>query len=415
MSERIRVLLVSYYFPPLGGGGVGRPLSLFKELPDFGVDCDVLTVKPIAYRAYDYSLLDGLDTSRIHRSGSRDPQRLMRLMGISRVKSSAADRVRQFSDRFFPDNKVGWVRSAVKRGRTLISNRNYAAIISSSPPISAHLVAQELSRDYKLPWIADFRDFWNSYPPEETFADASLVAKANKLMQNFIGNASRTIAINEPLAKSLGNATVISNSYDVQTVAAWRGPIDTDSFVIGLYGGYSVMKPIEPLGRLLSDVRDRAPRIFEKIRLLQMGMADTNWIRSELARFGLAENCEFRGHLDRNASIEAASRCAAFYIGLASERERAFTTARIYHLLASGRPILAGVPVDSEIARLVGDGKQGICFLSQDTSVAAGYVESLVEDWKQGRLSITPESEFARQYSSTRMVEQFARLFKETI
>ncbi|MCK4574663.1 MAG: glycosyl transferase family 1, partial [candidate division Zixibacteria bacterium] len=62
-----RVLLVCYYFPPLGGAGVGRPLSLFRYLPQFGYECDLLTVKPVAYRGYEPELLEGLDQSRIYR------------------------------------------------------------------------------------------------------------------------------------------------------------------------------------------------------------------------------------------------------------------------------------------------------------------------------------------------------------
>ena len=43
-----RVLLISYYFPPLGLAGSGRPAQLFRGLPEKGIDCHVLTVKPAA-------------------------------------------------------------------------------------------------------------------------------------------------------------------------------------------------------------------------------------------------------------------------------------------------------------------------------------------------------------------------------
>ena len=56
-----KVLLICYYFPPLGGAGISRPLSLFKHLPEHGIDCDVLTVEPVTYRIYEPELLDGLD------------------------------------------------------------------------------------------------------------------------------------------------------------------------------------------------------------------------------------------------------------------------------------------------------------------------------------------------------------------
>ena len=39
----MRVLIVAFYFPPAGGGGVQRTLKFCKFLPDHGVDVHVLT------------------------------------------------------------------------------------------------------------------------------------------------------------------------------------------------------------------------------------------------------------------------------------------------------------------------------------------------------------------------------------
>ena len=103
-----RVLLICYYFPPLGGAGVGRTLSLFNELGDFGYDSHVLTVKPVVYRMYEEELLEQLDSSRIFRSGSIDPQRLLYLFGLRKVSSKYADGSRLVSKSFFPVSKVGW-------------------------------------------------------------------------------------------------------------------------------------------------------------------------------------------------------------------------------------------------------------------------------------------------------------------
>src|SRR5688572_33121212 len=38
----MRLLIVSYFFPPAGGGGVQRMLKFAKYLPEFGVDVHVL-------------------------------------------------------------------------------------------------------------------------------------------------------------------------------------------------------------------------------------------------------------------------------------------------------------------------------------------------------------------------------------
>ena len=38
----MKVLLVSFYFPPAGGGGVQRPLKLAQYLPAMGIETHVL-------------------------------------------------------------------------------------------------------------------------------------------------------------------------------------------------------------------------------------------------------------------------------------------------------------------------------------------------------------------------------------
>ncbi len=38
----MKVLLVSFYFPPAGGGGVQRPLKLAQYLPALGIETHVL-------------------------------------------------------------------------------------------------------------------------------------------------------------------------------------------------------------------------------------------------------------------------------------------------------------------------------------------------------------------------------------
>ncbi|MBE0585718.1 MAG: glycosyl transferase family 1, partial [Desulfofustis sp.] len=52
-----KVLVIAYYFPPLGGSGVQRVLKFVKYLPQFGWQPTVLTIGPTAYYAHDESLL----------------------------------------------------------------------------------------------------------------------------------------------------------------------------------------------------------------------------------------------------------------------------------------------------------------------------------------------------------------------
>jgi len=135
-ARRLRALLICYYFPPVGGAGINRPLGMVRHLPENGVDCDVLTVKPIAYCVMEPELLDGLDESRIHRAGSTDPLRLLYLAGVHRLGRGSARRARPASRRLFPDSKIGWVRPAIRLGADLLKSAKYDIIMSTSPPIS---------------------------------------------------------------------------------------------------------------------------------------------------------------------------------------------------------------------------------------------------------------------------------------
>jgi hypothetical protein len=51
-----RVLIVAYFFPPLGGGGVHRPLGWARHLPALGWDVTVLASGPAGYWIHDESL-----------------------------------------------------------------------------------------------------------------------------------------------------------------------------------------------------------------------------------------------------------------------------------------------------------------------------------------------------------------------
>ena len=75
-----KVLVIAYYFPPLGLSGVQRTLKFVKYLPQFGWQPIVLTVTPTGYFAQDPTLLDELDGLNIEiiRTGSLDPNRFLK-------------------------------------------------------------------------------------------------------------------------------------------------------------------------------------------------------------------------------------------------------------------------------------------------------------------------------------------------
>jgi len=409
-----RVLLICYYFPPLGGAGVGRPLSLFRQLPSHGIECDVLTVKDVAYRVFEPELLADLDTTRVHLAGSRDPQRLLRLLGIRKVGAGSIRRVGWLSRRFFPDPKVGWVKPAVRLGRQLARKRRYSALLSTSPPISCHLVAQALSAETGLPWIADFRDFWTSYRIEDGFSDSAKRRQAWEIVESIKKSAAVT-ACNPAISAYLSGGEVIYNGYDDELARLWRAPKSDSRFHIGLFGTFDQLVPVDPLLKVLAVLRDRSPQLFERVRLLQVGQIDPAWLNAALDRYGVRDICICHGFRSRRRSIEILNEAALFFIALATPQGSGIVPSRLFDMLASGRPILGAVEPGGPTAGLIAKADHHFCLDSQQSesvSESAAFLESLIERYGSGQLSILPCPEYARPYSAGAMVDRFARLIE---
>ena len=64
----------------------------------------------------------------------------------------------------YPDNMKYWKAPAIEAASEIIENEKIDAIISTSSPVTSHIIAHELKEKYNIPWIADLRDLWNLNP-----------------------------------------------------------------------------------------------------------------------------------------------------------------------------------------------------------------------------------------------------------
>jgi hypothetical protein len=164
-----KVLIIAYYFPPLGGSGVQRTLKFAKYLPQFGWQPTILTVGPIAYYAKDESLLKEIEHLNIQviRTQSNGPNALLhKNRDVVKMPKERLRRILNFiSDTIFiPDNKIGWKRHAIKAAAELLSKHKYDVIFATAPPVTDFLIGVELKKQFKIPLVVDYRDSWLSYP-----------------------------------------------------------------------------------------------------------------------------------------------------------------------------------------------------------------------------------------------------------
>lgn len=85
MPDRLRILLVAFYFPPTSGGGVERTLRFLRHLPEHGIDAEVLTPVDAKWIAEDPSSLARIPPDvRVHRIPYRGPS--LRVLPAERLR-----------------------------------------------------------------------------------------------------------------------------------------------------------------------------------------------------------------------------------------------------------------------------------------------------------------------------------------
>ncbi len=408
-----KVLLICYYFPPLGLGGVGRPLNLFRRLPEVGWDCHVLTVKSVAYRAYEPELLVGLDGSKIFRAGSLDPQRLMYLFGLRTVRGSNISRARSASARFFPDPKVGWVKKAVRLGRQLVENYRYDAIISTAPPISCHLIGSQLAKDFQLPWVADFRDYWTAYRIERSYDSPRMIARAEELKADLAAKCDQITAVNRSVAEYWGGGEVIYNAFAEELAQLWRPPDPDAPFTIGVVGHQHDSDSLETLYRMIIDYARVAGLTPSTLRILHVGQTDRTELDRVLSAVGPTLSVEITGRIPREQFVRRLSETSVITFGIPEAAGHDFVPGKLFDLLPSGRPLLIRGNPRGEVADIVKGWEGNMVF--DDIPSAVAHLCRIHGDLTEKRAAHVVHPDFAREYSSERLAARFEMILNSIV
>lgn len=156
----MKALLVSFYFPPAGGGRVQRSLMLAQHLPALGIETHVLAPDDAPWVARDEALRVPT-RAWVHRTrylGPSGREPALELHG-SRVLARVSTQARILGRRaLVPDEHVAWNLTAIPAAIRLVRRHRIDVMITTSPPNSIHLVGAAAKRATGVRWVADLRD-----------------------------------------------------------------------------------------------------------------------------------------------------------------------------------------------------------------------------------------------------------------
>lgn len=362
------VLMIAYYFPPLGGSGVQRPLKFAKYLPEFGWQPHVLTPEPGSYRSFDSSLETELTSSDIHvlRVGANTP--FHKVGKLTQILSRQSELVQQWlrwitSWYMIPDNKKGWIRPAGERAAQFLEANHVDAIYATAPPMSNFLIAQELKQKTGLPLILDYRDD----PVDGHLMTSPTRFHRNRLAgleQGVLQHTDVVTAINEPMLNSIRKRCrnlshlqfeIVEQGYDPQDFAeASNGKKWSDDQLHFLYSGifYDSNQP-DPFLKALRSAINSDPEMAGRVKMHFQGhLTERHYKR--IKELGLEQNLLDHGYVTHKQAVENLKKADVLWL-IANFRHqtRQITTGKLFEYVGAAKPVIGLVDTEGEAAKLL--------------------------------------------------------------
>lgn len=417
MGDQSRLLLIiSYLFPPLGGGGVQRVAKFTKYLPKYLWLPTIVTTKRDFRYPIDPSLYNDLpDTLHIIPTPS-----LLLTSFLGRWKSftgfsyvlSIVHRVMEFICIIEPE--IIWFPSAYLHAKKTIQKTRPAAILSSSSPIVNHLVAMKINKRYHIPWIADFRDEWTQNPFRQYPTPVHKIIN-QWLEKKVLTAATKVLCVTPPLTEGLAKLVpaenpnkfvTITNGFDTDDFEHANQSPNNDTFTITFTGSmYGKQCPYVFFDAVSALLKRRAiPDSGITINLTGNIPATVRNTIPENIR-SVTHISSYQHHSDIIRKITSAS-VLLMYID--PQRGAGTYTGKIFEYLGSHRPILAIVPPDGVAAELVRKTNSGIIVNPESQNEVEHAIAYFYTRWKKKQLiyngDIMAINKFTREQKTSELV-----------
>jgi glycosyltransferase involved in cell wall biosynthesis len=426
----LRVLVVSYAFPPVGGAGVQRVLKLVKYLPGHDIQPTVLTVKNPSVPVHDASLgRDVPDGIQVLRKPTFEPGYSTKQLGWNAAAASSSGFVARQKKRLValgrqllvPDPQVLWLPSAgLAHARRLFSRQPADVVFVSGPPFSQFLLTWLCRLRPRTAVVLDYRDEWTTQSSYEMGGSA----RARELLERSILHHAHAIttatdAFRDELLRRFpflepGRVHTIPNGYDPDDFPSALPIPPRDRFVLTYVG--TVFRLTSARG-LLAGVRLLHEREPELGRLLDVQFIG-RIVETEAEAFEGTEALRVvrRGYLEHRAAIAELARSHAVLCILddVPGAERIYP-AKIFELMYLGRPCLALTP-EGALSTLVRRHRLGEVVAPRDPEAIFQVLRRMLVSFREREHAThcddaTAAIDIAR-FARSAQASEFARVFR---
>ena len=413
----MKLLLVTMYFPPSGGGGVQRPLKFASQLPALGIETHVLAPDDSKWVHSDAEL--ALPTQAwVHRAryvgpgGRRIADELHGRSGLDLVVRRASTIGRRL---LVPDENVTWNATAIPKAISIARSEGIDVVLTTSPPGSVHLIGAAVKKATGAAWVADLRDTLVLHPHRSNEGFGALMKEKARAgiallvarQADAIVAAAAAIADEARGLEPKGRVVTIENGCDFDDFAGLEYR-RTDRLRLTHAGSFFGKRDPKPFLQALADsgLEDVTVRFLGDFR-----PGD----REFLERLKLGDRVELIDQVPRRESLrlQRDSDALLLLIPEAGGRGRGILSGKVFEYLAAQHPILALVPRDGAAAQLIRDTGAGVVAPPDDVAAIRAALLDLHARWRAGKLEGPPLSaEWREKLSRAARVEELADLLR---
>jgi glycosyltransferase involved in cell wall biosynthesis len=412
------VLVIAYYFPPMGLSGVQRTLKFVKYLPQFGWQPTVLTVTPTGYFAQDYTLLEEIRALHIdiERVGSLDPNRLFRKKGVVKMPSERWRKILTYlSDMFFiPDNKIGWKRKALKAAEKLFAEKQFEIIFATAPPFTDFLIGEELSKKFKKPLVVDYRDPWHEYPFK--YYPTPLHKWRNYVLEKRVVHAASRILTTNRRVKELilkryksleyNDVIILPQGYDPQDfVNGSLQPPKTTKMRITHAGVFYGDRTPEYFLQALKKIFNEQKELKGHIEACFIGNLHDEHLKL-IATMQLEEHVVTTGYLDHAHCVQYLMASDVLWLMLNNDSQ---SPGKLYEYLGARKPVIACVN-DGFLSQTIEEAEAGVILRPDDVDGIAKNILRYYELFKTKQLP-APNEEVVLKYDRVELTNELSKIF----
>lgn len=406
-----KVLIITYYWPPSGGGGVQRWVKFVKYLREFGWEPIVFTPENPERPSIDNSLQNDIpENIQLIKNKVWEPFGIYKkLTGKKKTdkmqtaflseKKSKVSILENLSiwvrgNFFIPDARKFWIKPSVKLLSDFLKNNTVDVIVTTGPPHSAHMIGLSLKKEFQIPWLADFRDPWTNI---DYYNDLKLTKRADKihhkLEKQVLETADQVVVISPGMAKEFNGIfqkdyKVIPNGYDAEDILGKNNLVTTGGkFSLAHIGSLTKTRNPKNLWKALSQIINEDADFASILEIHNIGKLDINALES-IKLYKLEKYLKQTDYMPHNEVVKEQQN-ATLLLLLVNDTPNAklILTGKIFEYLVSGTPIICIAPTDGDAANVIKETSCGGTYGFDEVSKLKNDIYNYYIMYKQGDIA----------------------------